>query len=338
MKSIIVLSLSACASLVHSASLKKVSDNVPDIVKSYLDFVATHGVDGTGADDDESLLFKIVNGSPVTNNVPWFASINVISNVQADGSATVGLCGGSLISNNVILTAAHCFYNTDNNQYVKPAQVTLGNGGDTVPNIIVQIGGLERQLTKSPNAPPSSTPFMFRGGAQVICNPNYNADKQQNDICIVKLSAPTTNTPVPLNFVTPTRTAAQVAANEAAGSEATALGFGDTAYKGQTAAALMKTTMPLVPIPQCQKAWNAVFTGDSTATGPGEELINNKVICADSTVSDTCQGDSGGPLLNTKAGALIGITSLGIDCASGVPGVYTRISAFQDWITSVVQI
>jgi secreted trypsin-like serine protease len=320
------------------ASLGKTSEDLPDVVRSYLDYVASHGTDGGPVDDDESLMFKIVNGSPVTNNVPWFASINVISNVAADGSATVGLCGGSLISNQYVLTAAHCFYNTDNNQYVKPAQVTLGAGGDTVPNIIVQIGGLERQLTKSPNAPPSASPFMFRGGAQVICSPQYNSEKQQNDICLVKLSAPTTNTPVPLNFVTPTRTAAQVAANEAAGLEVTALGFGDTAYKGQTSPILMKATMPLVPTAECQKAWNSVFTGVASAEGPAAELINDKVICADSKVADTCQGDSGGPLLNTKAGALIGITSLGIDCASGIPGVYTRISAFQSWIQSVAQI
>jgi secreted trypsin-like serine protease len=96
--------------------------------------------------------------------------------------------------------------------------------------------------------------------------------------------------------------------------------------------------MPLVPIPACQKKWNFVFTGTESEVGPADRLINNNVICADSTLSDTCQGDSGGPLLNTKAGALIGITSLGIDCASGIPGVYTRISAYQEWITSVTQL
>jgi len=50
------------------------------------------------------------------------------------------------------------------------------------------------------------------------------------------------------------------------------------------------------------------------------------------------QGDSGGPLVAMAKGNLtwylIGVTSFGLSCAdSEFPGVYTRVSSFQRWIS-----
>jgi secreted trypsin-like serine protease len=52
---------------------------------------------------------------------------------------------------------------------------------------------------------------------------------------------------------------------------------------------------------------------------------------------DTCQGDSGGPLVNRASDGrwyLTGITSFGIGC--GNTGVYTRTSAYQNWIVQTL--
>ncbi|CAF4356403.1 unnamed protein product, partial [Adineta steineri] len=56
---------------------------------------------------------------------------------------------------------------------------------------------------------------------------------------------------------------------------------------------------------------------------------------------DTCQGDSGGPLMRfeptQKRWVLAGITSFGLGCADPrYSGVYTRVSAYRDWLRSVV--
>lgn len=51
------------------------------------------------------------------------------------------------------------------------------------------------------------------------------------------------------------------------------------------------------------------------------------------------QGDSGGPLQSVTADGLnrlVGVTSFGRGCGSPVPGVYTRVSRYLDWIESVV--
>lgn len=58
---------------------------------------------------------------------------------------------------------------------------------------------------------------------------------------------------------------------------------------------------------------------------------------------DTCQGDSGGPLqvpnefdLFKTEYHVVGITSFGRGCANQVPGVYTRVSHYLDWIENLV--
>ena len=47
--------------------------------------------------------------------------------------------------------------------------------------------------------------------------------------------------------------------------------------------------------------------------------------------SECKQGDSGGPII--LDGVVIGVVSYGHGCANdNVPGVYTRVSAFQSWL------
>lgn len=55
---------------------------------------------------------------------------------------------------------------------------------------------------------------------------------------------------------------------------------------------------------------------------------------------DTCQGDSGGPLqiihTKTKMATVVGIVSAGYSCGNALPGIYTRVATFIDWIESYV--
>lgn len=71
--------------------------------------------------------------------------------------------------------------------------------------------------------------------------------------------------------------------------------------------------------------------------GYGPEKITSNVFCAADQMSKTCRGDSGGPVIDA-IGNVVGIVSWGKNrCTNdGLPGVYTRVSAYADWIDSVI--
>jgi hypothetical protein len=66
-----------------------------------------------------------------------------------------------------------------------------------------------------------------------------------------------------------------------------------------------------------------------------EGTIGGSVLCAESERpgTDACTWDSGGPLVRASDYMLVGIVSRGKGCGlAGVPGVYTRVSKYLDWI------
>ncbi|CAG9764582.1 unnamed protein product [Ceutorhynchus assimilis] len=69
-------------------------------------------------------------------------------------------------------------------------------------------------------------------------------------------------------------------------------------------------------------------------------VIQSQHICTQGSYGDynagACNGDSGGPLV--VSGLQVGIVSFGFPrCSAGMPSVYARVSAFADFIESVVE-
>jgi hypothetical protein len=73
--------------------------------------------------------------------------------------------------------------------------------------------------------------------------------------------------------------------------------------------------------------------------GAAAGQIGDGVLCAGSPQRKTCHGDSGGPvvLAGTKP-LLVGVVSWGENTCTGnaMPGVYTRVAAYRQWIEDVL--
>ena len=91
-----------------------------------------------------------------------------------------------------------------------------------------------------------------------------------------------------------------------------------------TTSRLMEVTLPLVGEGACLDAY------------PGAE-IDERTLCAGLKTGgvDSCQGDSGGPLVvqDGDEWVQVGVVSWGVSCAKpGQYGVYTSTGAFADWV------
>jgi secreted trypsin-like serine protease len=157
----------------------------------------------------------------------------------------------------------------------------------------------------------------------VVVHDGYDAQTFENDIALVKLKA---SSLTPGGRVVPLAAASLVVPP---GQPLEVTGWGATKEGGSGSSVLMKATVPLVDTPTCNAK-------DSYAG-----KIKDSMMCAGARDGgiDSCQGDSGGPLVwKTSEGAvLVGVVSHGEGCARKLKyGVYTRVSAFRDWIDRVL--
>lgn len=116
-------------------------------------------------------------------------------------------------------------------------------------------------------------------------------------------------------------------------------GWGKTQEGGRTANVLQELQLPVHDNNVCKERYQKQRRLLS------EKQFNDAVVCAGVLVGgqDSCQGDSGGPLMapsiinSQTIFYQIGIVSYGIGCARvDVPGVYSRVQTFVDWIQEQV--
>uniref|UniRef100_A0A182TJN4 Peptidase S1 domain-containing protein n=1 Tax=Anopheles melas TaxID=34690 RepID=A0A182TJN4_9DIPT len=98
----------------------------------------------------------------------------------------------------------------------------------------------------------------------------------------------------------------------------------------QRADKLMKGTVYEIPLDEClqrfRDAKQRISLGEDQLCALGEK-VNDET-------TDACQGDSGGPLVMTVRHKfyLVGVVSTGAVCGGSLPGIYTRVSRYLEWI------
>uniref|UniRef100_A0A8D8RT84 Serine proteinase stubble n=1 Tax=Cacopsylla melanoneura TaxID=428564 RepID=A0A8D8RT84_9HEMI len=231
---------------------------------------------------------RINQGKPSeANDWPWTVALK--RPYERDN-----FCGGVLINERWVLTAAHCI---------------LFNGLKKVTDLIVRLG--EYDFSKT-----NETQFIDIPAMAVRAFPRFSEQNYEHDIALVKLSKKV----VYNAFVRPVCLPQPGEFYE--DSTAIVTGWGTLSYGGEKSDILMEVPIPVWKLADCRKQFSQnIFDTNLCAGGyKGGQ--------------DSCQADSGGPLLfqrSNKQWTIIGVVSWGINCGL-TPGVYVQVNNYLKWI------
>ncbi len=239
-----------------------------------------------------------VIGGTTMNQATYDASFPWMVGVLQSSSPQSFYCGGTLIAPTWVLTAAHCKETSEN---VEPKYIV--------------IGCVDLLDCTSDHVIPVTASYQ---------HPAWDPDQLRNDMMLVKLAyAPTPATPLPL---------ASAVDDPGSGASANVSGWGIFTTGGSSLSRyLRQAQLDVLSNANCENEWG------------NEGLITSGMICAIHKPSPSrlvCSGDSGGPL--EFGGKQIGIVSFGsvasdgTTCTTDAASVFTRVSAYKDFITGFI--
>ncbi|XP_066939221.1 trypsin-1-like [Macrobrachium rosenbergii] len=234
-------------------------------------------------------ITRIVGGNPSSvHEYPWQVAITK-SNLYRP------YCGGSIICDRWILTAAHCVY------------------GQLAANNLVVIG--EHQWTSTSDTSVTEP----REIQQIIIHPDYDVQFMDNDIALIQLKTPITfpsnNKIAPVCLPSGNSLYENV--------DAVATGWGTLSYGGSQPSTLYEVTLPTMTNTRCSSLINGI-TDNMICAGVDQ---GGRDTCTGDSGGPLVTASSTGFMEQ------IGIASWGYGCGDPrKPGVYTRVTRYMTWI------
>ncbi|XP_055389438.1 chymotrypsinogen A-like [Condylostylus longicornis] len=237
---------------------------------------------------------------------PWHVAI-----YRNSSNTFEQICGGTIIHSNVVISAAHCFYDTSYGELFDASHFWVGAGKR-----------FRRYEADEPLA-------QFAHVKKIYLPLTFQSQPLRSDIAIVILDRHFKYNPV----IAPVCLDWELGPDSRHSNlAATLYGWGDTKSTGAPSEKLLEINLIAMENAECKKMVDPNFRSD---------ISKDKFCAINKSNATACGGDSGGGLITRRQGyKLTGVVSEGLNadsyCSNGFVTLFTRVRIFHDYIKTTV--